>query len=383
MWGNEQQRGLAHGTLLAKQIIDWLEFYMIRTHLNGDVSLYNNFTQFLQSHFVFEDPFMTEIDAIFSGMQLEGVFFLKNFFFFFLFNNFVLFYLSFQKKKKKSQVEQSTTTMFAIRASGVNLTVPSLHRDFEVMDLLAMNSYLEVSAMIPGPYLHANISKLQPACTQFLATESMTFDRTFWAGRNMDGETDPWRVTVTHLILFAIESTDNTPRIVSIMWPGFVGTLTGFNEWGVYTMVNAGNMGPSPVIGDLTPISFQMRAVLNTFVDVNTLTYTNVTDFLVSKFASEESNSGKGNGTSGSGVVAMIGWVDHDNEFSQPVSMFALEADRLATVARIPGQNPDLPLQYGILATNHFRVLGVDNVTAPEQQFLVYGMDVRTGDYSF
>ncbi len=108
------------------------------------------------------------------------------------------------------------------RKSGKDLTVPSLSRNIELVDLYAINSYQEISAMEDGPYLKQG----SPACTQFLAMRSFTYDNYFWAGRNMDGENDKWRVTVTHLIIFAIEATSTTPRIISIMWPGHASLLS-------------------------------------------------------------------------------------------------------------------------------------------------------------
>ena len=61
------------------------------------------------------------------------------------------------------------------------------------------------------------------------------------AGRNMDGEIDFRKVTVTHLLVFAVDpGAAAGRRYVSIMGPGFIGTYSGFNEDGLYMMANAG-----------------------------------------------------------------------------------------------------------------------------------------------
>ncbi len=74
IWGNEYERGSAHGELLATQIIDWLEFFLIRTRLAGDVPFYNNFTTFLTSHFNFPANMTNELKGILNGMQFSTLF---------------------------------------------------------------------------------------------------------------------------------------------------------------------------------------------------------------------------------------------------------------------------------------------------------------------
>lgn len=53
----------------------------------------------------------------------------------------------------------------------------------------------------------------------------------------MDGECDVRKVTVSHFLLFAVDPAEpGYKRWFSAMWPGFVGTISGINEEGLYSM---------------------------------------------------------------------------------------------------------------------------------------------------
>ena len=178
--GNSEQRGRAHGQLLATQIIDFIEFYLFRTCLGNNIDNYNNYTSFVSSHLSFPTQYSDEMENILQGMK----------------------------------------------ESGKSLIIPSLNRTINIYDIMAANAYLEQTARIAGPFLIADsnsnvnkskingkVSKAGPSCTQFLATLDMTYDHHMLTARNMDGECDEWKVTVTHLIIFAIEATPTTPRM--------------------------------------------------------------------------------------------------------------------------------------------------------------------------
>ena len=69
------------------------------------------------------------------------------------------------------------------------------------------------------------------SCTLHNATgvvQGSDVDGGLIAGRNMDGEVDLRKVTVSHFLLFAVEPSEpGQRRWVSAMWPGFVGTISG------------------------------------------------------------------------------------------------------------------------------------------------------------
>jgi hypothetical protein len=109
-----------------------------------------------------------------------------------------------------------------IVATGQTIFVPELNRAINQYDLIYMNMY--------GSYY--NLSKpitssltTSRACTQFVAWGDRTrgdaqIKGGTIAGRNMDQEIDIRRITIAHVIIFAIDKTGNDKRYAHIMWPG-------------------------------------------------------------------------------------------------------------------------------------------------------------------
>eukprot|EP01084_Bolivina_argentea_P054835 100545_1 len=331
LWGSPQQRGIAHGYLLTTQIIDWIEFYLIQTRFKGIVPQYQHFYHFVAVNMTFPIDVMNEMNAIISGMKLS----------------------------KKS------------------LLIPTLNRNITITDIMAANAYADSRSTQTGPYL--TITNANNECTQFVAHKTFSDNKHLITGRNMDGECDVYKVTVTHLIVFAIDSYNNSPKIISFLWPGIVGIVSGINMHGVYVMNNAGNMGPSPIINDITPISVIVRGILNNF-DQNNFTSTTVQKYVIDNFASNASATRLG--SSGGGAILMCGC---DSNKQDLVPVFVLEMDRLNTVVREPMESPDLLLNDVILASNHFRKYGVNqtvNDPMSNSEFKVFGIDVRLNYYN-
>jgi hypothetical protein len=137
--------------------------------------------------------------------------------------------------------------------------VEALGRDFNQTDLLAINAYIEKRAASP----EASPS----SCTQFAfwgsQRKSTDHNGSLIAARNMDGECDVRKVTVSHFLVYAVDSSESgRKRWVSTMWPGFVGTISGINEEGLYSMENAGASGPGPVPNGVIPCSWIQRIIL-------------------------------------------------------------------------------------------------------------------------
>eukprot|EP01034_Spumella_vulgaris_P024871 gene24871-31260_t len=185
--------------------------------------------------------------------------------------------------------EEARGIIQGMKDSNVPLEFNGLDRDFDERDIYVINSYLEgtpnTGARGDGPYTSFKPSSLAsssvtssgrimsevhaaqspPACTQFVAWgDRMTFDGRTLAGRNMDGETDPAYVTVTHLIVFAVEPhLPSELRFVSVMWPGHIGTLTSMNSEGVSAMLNCGAMNTGPIATNITAIEYTIRKVIS------------------------------------------------------------------------------------------------------------------------
>lgn len=213
LWGTAEERGFAHGYLVGRQIIDFFEFYIIEDSWQSAKRYQNTFVPFLEGHFNCPSEFLKECDAVVRGMQ----------------------------------------------ASGTNMHVEALERDFNRTDLLAINAYIESRAAFP----EADPS----SCTQFAFWGSQTqggeFNGGLIAARNMDGECDVRKVTVSHFLVYAVDPSESgRKRWVSTMWPGFVGTISGINKEGLYSMENAGGSGPGPVPDGVVPCSWIQRFIL-------------------------------------------------------------------------------------------------------------------------
>jgi hypothetical protein len=175
----------------------------------------------------------------------------------------------------------------------------------------------------------------------------------------MDGEVDLRKVTVSHFLLFAVDPAEpGLKRWVSTMWPGFVGTLSGVNEDGLYSMENAGGTGPGPVVDGLTPCTWVQRYILEHAGAEST---PESIGRAISRFQSA------GGGAFGAGSIILWG-VPYRG---QPAPAFVSEGDRFGTGVRVPDQvAPVRP--FDILATNHYLAYGAD----PDHSGVNFGRDV-------
>ena len=160
-----------------------------------------------------------------------------------------------------------------------DLFLDELNRQFDLIDLLAMNSFIERRTIKKDSRTNDNETTEnvdddkridQPNCSQVIVWDSLTADRRMIAARNMDGECDIRRVTVSTTLFFAVNTshTSKQYRYVSLSWPGMIGTLSGVNETGLYCMENAGPSQIGGQIKGLTPISYVATHLLRTLMQV-------------------------------------------------------------------------------------------------------------------
>jgi hypothetical protein len=141
------------------------------------------------------------------------------------------------------------------------------------------------------------------------------------------------------------------------MWPGFVGTISGINEEGLYSMENAGGSGPGAVVDGLTPCSWVQRFILENAGKEST---PQSVDQMINRFASS------GGGTFGAGSIIL--WaVPYDGG---TVPAFVSEGDRFGTAIREP-TNVAPMCPNDIMATNHYVTYGVD----PDRPGLYFGKE--------
>jgi len=246
----------------------------------------------------------------------------------------------------------------------MDMRVEWLGRDFQRVDLLAINAYIERRAAQPSPA--ASLMPEGPACTQFAfwgeATQGSELAGGLIAGRNMDGEVDLRKVTVSHFLLFAVDPSEpGRRRWVSAMWPGFVGTITGINEEGLYAMENAGGSGPGPVVDGLTPCSWVQRNILENAGGESTPAS------IAERFEAFRSPAG---GVFGGGSIIL--WAVPYR--GQPAPAFVSEGDRFGTDIREPGEVAPAS-RFEIMASNHYLTYGVD----PDRPGFFFG---KAADFS-
>lgn len=296
LWGTAEERGFAHGYLAGKQIIDFFEFYIIEDSWQSPKRYEKIFVPFLETHFKYPPEYLRECDAVIKGME----------------------------------------------ASEIDMRLESLNRDFNRTDLLAINAYLEKRAAFPSE---------KSSCTQFAfwgaRTEGGELKGGLIAARNMDGECDIRKVTVSHFLMFAVDPSEaDRRRWVSAMWPGFVGTISGINEDGLYSMENAGGTCPGPVVGAITPCSWIQRCVLET--EGKDTTPSRILEIMRS-FACE----GGGVTTPGSIILWAVPYEQ------QEAPAFIYEGDRFGgSIRRATDVRPVDPAN--IMASNHHKVYGYD-----------------------
>lgn len=296
--GTPEERGYAHGFLVGEQIRDFFEFYVLEDSWRSARRYQEIFVPFLESHFDHDPEYLAEVDAVVAGME----------------------------------------------ASGMDMRVEWLDRPFRRVDLLAINAYIERRATRPSP-------APGPSCSQFAfwgeATQGSEMEGGLIAGRNMDGEVDLRKVTVSHFLLFAVDPANpGKKRWFSAMWPGFVGTISGINEDGLYSMENAGGTGPGPVVNGLTPCTWVQRHILENAGREST------PNSILERIQAFRSGGG---GAFGAGSVIL--WAVPYT--GQPAPAFVSEGDRFGTAVRGPTEAaPTSP--FDIMATNHYRAYGVD-----------------------
>ena len=317
--GTVEERGFAHGYLVGPQIIDFFEFYVIENMVRSVGEYEEVFRPFFQIGIRLPDEFERELDAVVAGMK----------------------------------------------AAGTEMRVDLLGRDFDRTDLLAINAYIERRAARPvEPYAEE--------CSQFAfwgeRTQGSELKGSLIAGRNMDGEIDIRKVTVSHFLTFAVEPSEpGRKRWVSTMWPGFVGTISGLNEDGLYSMGNAGPSAPGPVVSSVVPCSWIQRWALETAgADATAESIA----AMMTQFKCD------GGGVTAAGSVIL--WaVPYDG---QDAPAFIYEGERHGGLMRKPADVRPHD-RFDIMGTNHYRVYGVDPEKGPDVNFgrPVYCWRYQTG----
>eukprot|EP00656_Telonema_subtile_P018129 TRINITY_DN19771_c0_g1_i1.p1 TRINITY_DN19771_c0_g1~~TRINITY_DN19771_c0_g1_i1.p1 ORF type:complete len:425 (-),score=86.31 TRINITY_DN19771_c0_g1_i1:49-1323(-) len=282
--GSAAQRGFAHGYLLGQQILDFFRFFTLQATVNSTELYTSKIVPFIDPQggwYRYDQEYLTEIDAIILGMQ-----------------------------SSPSLVH--------------GMHVEELSRDFQRADLLYLNDY--------GAFPEAPMAN-PIECSQFAFWGNSTASRLI-AGRNMDGENDFRKTTVSHFLVHAV-SDEHGNRFVHFMWPGFVIAASGVNQHGVYVMMNDGESNPNgPLARGLSPFGWVVRQML--------LNSSSISDI---RLVADRYKTDQG-GTCSAGCNLMIA------ESSDAASAVVLESDRAHNTWREAGQVQPL-ISTGIMVTNH------------------------------
>jgi hypothetical protein len=170
--------------------------------------------------------------------------------------------------------------------------------------------------------------------------------------RNMDGEVDVRKVTVSHVLLIAHDRDPEDAaslRFVSVMWPGFIGSFSAMNERGSSVQVNFGCPRPGPAAGAPDGNYSVDTQVVRDFVShADNLGPADALSFLHQR---HQSRTG---GVIVQGILVMARRADDD-------SAFLYEGDSYGGAIRLPGNSTVRPNVPGlVMATNHFHKYRVD-----------------------
>lgn len=321
-------RGYSHGYLLAPHILDWFWFYLLEENFES-VAKYQEFYALVDpasNFFHYPADYLLEIQGILHGMQAR---------------------------------------------TDCDLFIYELNRPFDIIDLLAMNSYIERRTVKPDPRTHdmentvTNDLTNEPNCSQVVVWNSLTADQRIIAGRNMDGECDIRRVTVSTTLLFAVNNSDTSKqfRYIHLSWPGMIGALSGVNETGLYCMENAGPAQIGGQIKGLTPASYAATHVLRTLdaglatkIEIKTAFETFVPDPALNidlkVWPTKQAPSELKGPVCGPGSVFVLTTKSNDKG-----DAMVLEGDRYGGSIRMSMQAPPY-IPDCIMATNHFHLYG-------------------------
>ena len=327
LWGNARERGYAHGYLIAEQILDFFSYFILEgTAVSCDLYEHKWIPMFEQSvaggantPYYFEPELLQEASSVISGM----------------------------------------------RDSGVSLYLPTLNRDFTMLDLLAINSYIELE------YLNKDFEddykkEDTVACTQFAFWNTQTrkvpsvYGNTI-VGRNMDGELDFRRATVTNFVTFAVTPSSGS-KYVSMMWAGFLGTLSGVNEHGQYLMMNYGvSSNENPEWNRVVPVNWIARQLL-AYPSVP-IEKANAQTALqqIQRF------NAKTGGPCITGCVLFFAKPYVNGSTDSPAYVY--EGDYRNGLMRLPTEADPRHIDDVILASNHYHKYGVDPRTGPHYNF--------------
>ena len=289
VWGTHYERGYATGYYVGDKIKYLSEVYFIGTFFMNSPALYNATLTFFLTNFDVEEKYIQEAQGIIDGM-IEA---------------------------------------------GIDLYDDVLQRDMDADDLLMTNALVDLTALAELD------SDLDFGCSSISSwSESTLLDPELNGSlvltRNMDWTPHP-ALLENHLLVVQIPAETSEVKWISFTFPGFFGSLSGINEYGLCGFMNMGNNNTYTNTTDLHPVLLSVRNGIESY-DFNGDYEINANDVAA---AVSESNHLSGSiihsANESYGLV-----IETNNENS--------------TEVRDDSENTEIP-QNHLAATNHFRKL--------------------------
>jgi len=295
VWGTHEQRGYAHGYLLAEECKTVFDEYIIEHVCYGQAYVYNTMRTFFVQNYAVEENYQAETDGL-----LEGV-----------------------------------------ADAGVSLYNDVLGRDIDATDMLAANTIVDLSQVL------TNIQVLKLGCSSLSSWgESTAQDSTLLGNlvvtRMMDWDLHP-ALTENHLLLVNIPAELDEQNWLSLTFPGFLGCLSGINQNGICATLNVGNHTGYQTGEPFYPILFNVRNGIEA-ADYNGDDENNYSDIAD---AIEDRNRSAG---------TIVHVTQNNGPDSHPV---IIESNYFGLAVRDTSGNSESPEIFGqnLVATNHFRTL--------------------------
>lgn len=299
--GTAYERGFAHGLVLAQQIIDMVDFFLVEDMVRSETFYANKFIPALQKSSHLTQQFKRGVEGLLAGMK----------------------------------------------ASNHSLKT-RLGSNISFWDIVALNTYSDAEAWVADK---ADV-KVMPssACSQFVfwgGAVSADLNGGTIAGRNMDGENDIRKLTVNNIVIHAIEPTeDDLHRYVHIMWPGFLGASSGFNQCGRYLMENAGCNRPGKVAQG-SPV---LRDVISSLLLDKSLGPRAMPSQVQSAILAHRSAAG---GSCMNGCILVSAEPFNASADEPAAAGYIYEGDRYGGAMRLAADVPPM-VAHGVMATNHY-----------------------------
>jgi len=202
VWGTPQERGFAHGYLLADKIVPLFDELVGTDELGGGAEGYRNRILPILEKMKIDPQFVAELQGMLAGIEA----------------------------KAEGRVE-----------------VPRLGRFLRYDDLAALNCLADFMKM---------------GCSSFAAWGSMTTDGATIAGRNADYLTVPGLFGADIVVVNTPCDDSGALGWVSVTWPGMLWCLTGINAEGVTVSLHNAEGYPPSVDSGFTPRGFTFRKAI-------------------------------------------------------------------------------------------------------------------------